>query len=243
MYFQCDAGRGRRRLVRRAHLGRAADPARRRTASTLQQGPITAKTVLPFRSFVQRADAPRPAVPGRRRRAHRAADRRQGPEPGAGRRTGAGRGARAAPCASSDDRARSTPTATRALRAGLEGAALLLLDDDDAAPRRRAPAPFDVRRQIGELATVAGSRAGSTYLAEAYTGWPRRSPARHRKPGRVADAGTGVRYPGQSCGQIGAHRGTTEPTLETLDELKGSRAAAVIRAAGSACRAGRGRRP
>jgi p-hydroxybenzoate 3-monooxygenase len=31
---------------------------------------------------------------------------------------------------------------------------------------------FDVRRQIGELASVVGSRAGSTYLAEAYTGWP-----------------------------------------------------------------------
>lgn len=34
---------------------------------------------------------------------------------------------------------------------------------------------FDVRRQIGELASVVGSRAGSTYLAEAYTGWPEKS--------------------------------------------------------------------
>jgi p-hydroxybenzoate 3-monooxygenase len=32
--------------------------------------------------------------------------------------------------------------------------------------------PFDVRRQIGELTSVVGSRSGSTYLAEAYTGWP-----------------------------------------------------------------------
>lgn len=32
--------------------------------------------------------------------------------------------------------------------------------------------PFDVRRQLGELALVTGSEAGSTYLAEAYTGWP-----------------------------------------------------------------------
>jgi len=32
--------------------------------------------------------------------------------------------------------------------------------------------PFDVRRQEGELASVTGSTAGSTYLAEAYTGWP-----------------------------------------------------------------------
>jgi len=31
---------------------------------------------------------------------------------------------------------------------------------------------FDVRRQIGELTSVVTSQAGSTYLAEAYTGWP-----------------------------------------------------------------------
>jgi p-hydroxybenzoate 3-monooxygenase len=31
---------------------------------------------------------------------------------------------------------------------------------------------FDVRRQLGELASVVGSTAGSTYLAEGYTGWP-----------------------------------------------------------------------
>jgi p-hydroxybenzoate 3-monooxygenase len=34
--------------------------------------------------------------------------------------------------------------------------------------------PFDVRRQLGELETVVNSRAGSTYLAEGYTGWPTR---------------------------------------------------------------------
>jgi p-hydroxybenzoate 3-monooxygenase len=33
--------------------------------------------------------------------------------------------------------------------------------------------PFDVRRQVGELTTLVDSRAGSTYLAEGYTGWPR----------------------------------------------------------------------
>jgi p-hydroxybenzoate 3-monooxygenase len=31
---------------------------------------------------------------------------------------------------------------------------------------------FDMRRQLGELESVADSVAGSTYLAEAYTGWP-----------------------------------------------------------------------
>ena len=29
-------------------------------------------------------------------------------------------------------------------------------------------------RQLGELESVVGSVAGSTYLAEAYTGWPSR---------------------------------------------------------------------
>ncbi len=33
---------------------------------------------------------------------------------------------------------------------------------------------FDLRRQLGELESVATSAAGSTYLAEGYTGWPRR---------------------------------------------------------------------
>ena len=31
---------------------------------------------------------------------------------------------------------------------------------------------FDLNRQLGELDSVTNSRAGSTYLAEAYTGWP-----------------------------------------------------------------------
>jgi len=31
---------------------------------------------------------------------------------------------------------------------------------------------FDERRQLGELTSIVTSRAGSTYLAEAYTGWP-----------------------------------------------------------------------
>lgn len=33
---------------------------------------------------------------------------------------------------------------------------------------------FDVQRQLAELSAVVGSTAGSTYLAEAYTGWPGR---------------------------------------------------------------------
>jgi p-hydroxybenzoate 3-monooxygenase len=34
--------------------------------------------------------------------------------------------------------------------------------------------PFDARRQVGELDTLTSSVAGKTYLAECYTGWPGR---------------------------------------------------------------------
>ncbi|MEY9872023.1 p-hydroxybenzoate 3-monooxygenase [Streptacidiphilus sp. MAP12-33] len=34
--------------------------------------------------------------------------------------------------------------------------------------------PFDLRRQLGELDNVVGTRAGRAYLAEQYTGWPTR---------------------------------------------------------------------
>ena len=33
---------------------------------------------------------------------------------------------------------------------------------------------FDVRRQVGELDNIVGTRAGRLYLAEQYTGWPHR---------------------------------------------------------------------
>jgi len=36
----------------------------------------------------------------------------------------------------------------------------------------RGAAPFDTRRQIGELESIVSSTSGSTCLAEAYTGWP-----------------------------------------------------------------------
>ncbi|MFB4420012.1 4-hydroxybenzoate 3-monooxygenase [Streptomyces sp. QL37] len=37
---------------------------------------------------------------------------------------------------------------------------------------------FDLRRQLGELDNVVGTRAGRAYLAEQYTGWPARGHAR-----------------------------------------------------------------
>lgn len=36
---------------------------------------------------------------------------------------------------------------------------------------------YDLRRQLGELDNVVGTRAGRTYLAEQYTGWPTRTNA------------------------------------------------------------------
>jgi p-hydroxybenzoate 3-monooxygenase len=51
-----------------------------RTAGS-STGPITDKSVLPMRSLRPAADAARPAVPRRGRRAHRAAHRREGPQP------------------------------------------------------------------------------------------------------------------------------------------------------------------
>lgn len=39
--------------------------------------------------------------------------------------------------------------------------------------------PFDIRRQIGELESVVNSTAGSTYLAECYTGWPKHAKQSH----------------------------------------------------------------
>ncbi|MFD7026647.1 4-hydroxybenzoate 3-monooxygenase [Streptomyces sp. NPDC059917] len=44
--------------------------------------------------------------------------------------------------------------------------------------------PFDLRRQLGELDGVVGTRAGRTYLAEQYTGWPVGSRGRPRRPRR-----------------------------------------------------------
>ena len=33
-------------------------------------------------------------------------------------------------------------------------------------------APFDVRRQVGELSALVESAAGASYLAQGYCGWP-----------------------------------------------------------------------
>ncbi|WP_433574348.1 4-hydroxybenzoate 3-monooxygenase [Nocardia brasiliensis] len=41
--------------------------------------------------------------------------------------------------------------------------------------------PFDIERQRGELALITGSRYGAAYFADAYTGWQHRKPTERRK--------------------------------------------------------------
>ena len=102
----------RRRLVRRPRSGTSSRPHRpRRRLVRLGRGPITDSSVTPMRSVRRRPDAPRPALPRRRRRAHRPAHRREGAQPRRRRRPRARRrprdlGARpgTSPC--------STPTPT-----------------------------------------------------------------------------------------------------------------------------------
>ncbi|MEU2232619.1 4-hydroxybenzoate 3-monooxygenase [Streptomyces vietnamensis] len=135
----------------------------------LKEGPITEKTVLRFRSFVQE--------PMRWGSLVLAGDAAHTVPP---------TGARGLNLALHDVRVLAD-VLLRAL--GDEGEAAL----DDYQPRalqrvwraqnfshwmtqllHTAPggSPFDLRRQLGELDNVVGTRSGRTYLAEQYTGWP-----------------------------------------------------------------------
>jgi p-hydroxybenzoate 3-monooxygenase len=138
---------------------------------TLKQGPITSRTVLPFRSFVQE--------PMRHGNLLLAGDAAHTVPP---------TGAKGLNLALAD---------VRVLAEELERAVTKkdgsLLDSYTARAldrvwkaqhfsywmttmlhRASEASPFDLRRQVGELASVVSSTAGSTYLAEAYTGWPDR---------------------------------------------------------------------
>ena len=113
-------------------LGRARPPLRhvRQPRPSLREG-RHADALLR-----RRADAARAAVPGRRRGAHRPADRRQGPEHGDGRR------ATCSPTRSSRS-TRGDPSVSSAYSVAGAGArlarpALLLVDDLDAPPLRAA---------------------------------------------------------------------------------------------------------
>jgi p-hydroxybenzoate 3-monooxygenase len=168
MYFQCDVDTD----VAEWSDDRIWDELQARVGAnghTLQQGPITSKTVLPFRSFVQE--------PMRHGNLLLAGDAAHTVPP---------TGAKGLNLALAD---------VRVLAEELERAVTkkddALLDGYTTRALGRVwkaqhfsywmttmlhlvpgATPFDVRRQIGELSMVVTSHAGSTYLAEAYTGWP-----------------------------------------------------------------------
>ncbi len=168
MYFECDVDTD----VAAWSDDRVWDELQSRVGAngyTLQQGPITSKSVLPFRSFVQE--------PMRHGNLLLAGDAAHTVPP---------TGAKGLNLALADVRV----LAEELERAVAKKDASLLDDYTTRALGRVWKAqhfsywmttmlhlgadatPFDVRRQIGELSMVTSSRAGSTYLAEAYTGWP-----------------------------------------------------------------------
>jgi p-hydroxybenzoate 3-monooxygenase len=138
---------------------------------TLQEGPITARTVLPFRSFVQE--------PMRHGRLVLAGDAAHTVPP---------TGAKGLNLALADAAALA-----RHVEQFLGGGHDDALDDYATSALKRVwraqhfsywmttmlhrlpdASDFDVRRQLGELTTLVCSPrgAGSAYLAEGYTGWP-----------------------------------------------------------------------
>ena len=116
---------------------------------TLAEGPILEKGVTGDAQLRRRADAVRAPLPRGGRGAHRAADRREGPEPRDRRRAGARRGARRTGTATGTRR-----PARRLLRdvpaPRLAGGALLVVDDArccTGSGRRR----FDLELQLSQL--------------------------------------------------------------------------------------------
>jgi 4-hydroxybenzoate 3-monooxygenase len=138
---------------------------------TLQEGPITSRTVLPFRSFVQE--------PMRHGNLLLAGDAAHTVPP---------TGAKGLNLALADVRVlaeeleRAITKKDGSLLDAYTGRALDRVWKAQhfsywmttMLHRPSEASPFDLRRQVGELSTVVSSTAGSTYLAEAYTGWPGR---------------------------------------------------------------------
>ncbi len=168
LYFQCDPGED----VEEWPDARIWEELQLRVGAnghTLHEGPITSRSVLPFRSFVQE--------PMRHGRLLLAGDAAHTVPP---------TGAKGLNLAIADVRV----LAEELERAITAGHADSLEDYTERALGRvwkaqhfsywmttmlhRLPeaSAFDVRRQEGELAMLVGSEAGSRFLAEAYTGWP-----------------------------------------------------------------------
>ena len=168
MYFQCDPDED----VEQWSDDRIWAELQQRTRANgheLLEGPITSRSVLPFRSFVQE--------PMRHGRLVLAGDAAHTVPP-----TGA-KGLNLAladvrvlaeeleravaakdPGPLDDYTTRALARVWKAQHFSYWMTTMLHLSADASA--------FDVRRQTGELSLVTGSRAGSTYLAESYTGWP-----------------------------------------------------------------------
>jgi p-hydroxybenzoate 3-monooxygenase len=168
MYFQCDPGEDaedwsddRIWSELQARLGA--------NGYTLNDGPITSRTVLPFRSFVQE--------PMRHGNLLLAGDAAHTVPP---------TGAKGLNLALADVKVLAE-CLERAVRKN--DAAALDEYGDRALTRvwkaqhfsywmttmlHRLPetSDFDARRQVGELQSLVASTAGSTFLAEGYTGWP-----------------------------------------------------------------------
>ncbi len=170
MYFQCDPGED----VDDWSDDRIWEELQTRVGAnghTLEQGAITSRTVLPFRSFVQE--------PMRHGNLLLAGDAAHTVPP---------TGAKGLNLALADVRVLAEElerALTRHDGACLDDYTTRALDRVWRAQHfsywmttmlHRLPdaSPFDVRRQVGELSGVIDSVAGSTYLAEAYTGWPDR---------------------------------------------------------------------
>jgi p-hydroxybenzoate 3-monooxygenase len=169
MYFQCDPGEDpdawsddRIWTELQARLAGA-------DGFTLQEGPVVERSVLGFRSFVQ--------APMRHGRLLLAGDAAHTVPP---------TGAKGLNLALADTRVLAE-VVERALATGdLDG----LGEYTDRAlarvwraqhfsywmttmlHRAHEGTDFDERRQLGELTSLVSSEAGSTYLAEGYTGWP-----------------------------------------------------------------------
>ncbi len=102
---------------------------------TLAEGPVLQKGIIAMRSFVVEPMQLRPALPRRRLGAHRASDRREGPEPRGRRRAGAHARARRVLCVRQGRRSRRVLAGVPA--PGVAGRAFLVVDDDDAPSCRR----------------------------------------------------------------------------------------------------------
>ena len=172
-------GRRARVLAGRADLGRARPAARARRRLGARPRADRREGHRPDAQLRRRADAARPPLPRRRRRAHRPGDRGQGPQPGDRRRARARRGARRL-------LRRRRPLRPRLLLRDLPAprlarSALRLVDDGDAAPlsglRGRVPA------------SGCSSPSSSTCAARGppLRGWPRTTWGPRRsttRPGR-----------------------------------------------------------